>query len=354
MVVSVSVDAGGMPQPLSPLPDTLPHAAFTTAEATSLGVPGARLGRSDLSPVVPGLWARRERTITEREIVAALCRAEPSAFAAGLTAARLWCFPLPGLFGREVTAPPVPSRRVNGVLVHGPRRKGLDRRIHMAMRDSARRGSALVRWSSVSGEVVRLGVSASGAPSVRLLSRVGTFLSLGTVLQEEALVAIGDHLVRTPRPDFETRSTPYATIGELTVAAARVRGRGAVRVRDAVAKVRVSSDSPPETSLRLAMVRAGLPEPLANAAAAGTLPEGTSIDLGEPDLSWPEWRVALEHEGPSHLEAEQIERDIARGERRAEAGWIELRTTAKDVRAGCAPAIRKVRRALERQGWRPE
>lgn len=342
-----------MPQPLSPLPDTLPHAVFTTVEATSLGVPRARLRRSDLSPVVPGIWARREQTVTEREIVAALCRAHPGAFAAGLTAARLWGLPLPGLFGREVTSPPNPSWRVNGTIAHGPRGKGLDRRVHMALRDTARRGSALVRWSVLAGADVRLGVSPSEGTSVRLLSRVQSFVSLGTVLQEEALVAIGDHLVRTPRPDFEGRSTPYASIEELKEAAARSRGRGAVRVREAVTKVRMSSDSPPETSLRLAMVRAGLPEPLANAAATAPLPDGESVALGEPDLSWPRWRVALEHEGPTHLEPDQLTRDIARGERRQEAGWIELRTTASDLRAGCAPAVRKVRRALERQGWQP-
>lgn len=343
-----------MPQPLSPLPDTLPHAVFTTVEAQSLGVPRARLRRGDLSSVGPGLWARRERRITEHEIVAALCRAEPGAFAVGLTAARLWGLPLPGLFGREVTAPPLPSRTVNGVIVHGPRGRGLDRRIHMALRDAERRGSALVRWSLLAEADVRLGESTSGGPSVRLLSRVQTFLSLGTVLQEEALVAIGDHLVRTPRPDVEGRSAPYATIDELTEAVERVSGRGIVRVREAVATVRMSADSPPETSLRLAMVRAGLPEPLANADATQTLADGTSLELGQPDLSWPRWRVALEHEGPTHLQPDQLERDIARGEKRAEAGWIELRTTASDLRAGCATAVRKVRRALERQGWRAE
>src|SRR5699024_3108286 len=106
-------DAGGMPHPLTPLPDTLPHAVFTTAEALTLGVGRARLRRADLLPVSPGLWARRDREVTEREIVAALCRAQPGAFAAGLTAARMWGFPLPGDVAQEVTSPPGPPRAVD-------------------------------------------------------------------------------------------------------------------------------------------------------------------------------------------------------------------------------------------------
>src|SRR5699024_3100902 len=125
-----------------------------------------------LLPVSPGLWARRDREVTEREIVAALCRAQPGAFAAGLTAARMWGFPLPGDVAQEVTSPPGPPRAVDGTVSGGPGKTGQDLRLHMAARDSTRRGSALVRWSSLRGDVVRLGVSPSGRPSIRLTSRV--------------------------------------------------------------------------------------------------------------------------------------------------------------------------------------
>ena len=102
-----------------------------------------------------------------------------------------------------------------------------------------------------------------------------------------------------------------------------------------------------------AMVAAGLPEPLANAPARQELAGGEVVELGEPDLHWPQWKLALEHEGPSHLDRRQQELDIDRGDRRRDAGWVELRTTAKDLRAGCAPAVAKVRRELVRSGWRP-
>lgn len=90
----------------SPLPETLRYAVFSTAEALAAGVDPTRLTRSDLRPLVRGLWARADRTVTEREIVAALCRVDPTAFAAGLTAARLWGMPLPGVFSMPVTEPP--------------------------------------------------------------------------------------------------------------------------------------------------------------------------------------------------------------------------------------------------------
>ena len=336
----------------SPLPETLRYAVFSTAEALAAGVDPTRLTRSDLRPLVRGLWARADRTITEREIVAALCRVDPTAFAAGLTAARLWGMPLPGVFSTPVTEPSRQVHVVVGSEILPPRGGAVDRRVHMATPGRRRQGTRLVRWSRVEAETVGL-LEARNGPAVRLVSRVGTFLSLGSVLDVGALVAIGDHLVRSPRQEYEGRSRPYATIPELVAAAGGHRGRGARRVREAIAQVRMSSDSPPETALRLAMVAAGLPEPLANAPARQELAGGEVVELGEPDLHWPQWKLALEHEGPSHLDRRQQELDIDRGDRRRDAGWVELRTTAKDLRAGCAPAVAKVRRELVRSGWRP-
>lgn len=144
------------------------------------------------------------------------------------------------------------------------------------------------------------------------------------------------------------------TIEELTDEANRFTGRGAPTAGAAISQVRVGSDSPAETRLRLAFLRTGLPEPLVNARARQECESGSgSIDLGEPDLHWSQWRVAVEHEGPTHLDAEQLPKDIARGDRRRKAGWIEVRTTAKDLRFACRSAIHRTRDALLRQGWTP-
>lgn len=205
-----------------------------------------------------------------------------------------------------------------------------------------------MRWSRL--EITPM--SLDHQPAVQVTSRIRTLVDLSGVLRHEALVAIGDHLVRQPRPEYEGRSVPYAALEELLEAASSFHGRGARRLQAAVAQVRRDSDSPAETTLRLALVRAGLPEPLANVRPVGGVDRlGAGIDLGQPDLHWPTWRVALEHDGPTHLTPEQQAKDIARGERRARAGWVEVRTTAEDLQYGCRKAVDRVRDALLRQGW---
>lgn len=297
-----------------------------------------------------GLWARTDRTITEREIVSAYCRRDPTVFAVGLTAARLWRLPLPGAFGDEVTTAQGHSRRVKDRTVHRPRGNSVDNRVHLGTTSVRPRESALVRWSALALEPVPL----EGSPPVLLTSRSRTLLDLSSLLLPEDLVIIGDHLVRHPRPGLEGRSAPYATLAELAAEANDFTGHGAPQATAAISLVRVGSDSPAETRLRLAFLRAGLPEPLINVRAIQDSESGTSpIDLGEPDLHWPQWRVAVEHEGPTHLDVEQLPKDIARGDRRQKAGWIEVRTTAKDLRYGCRSAIHRTRDALLRQGWTP-
>ncbi|WP_193106852.1 hypothetical protein [Brachybacterium sp. FME24] len=339
-----------MPGRPNPLPAALAFAVFTTDEARRAGVTRVRLRASDLRSMGRGLWARTDRTLTEREIVSAYCRRDPAVFAVGLTAARLWKFPLPGAFGDEVIAAQGHTHRVNDRAVHRPRGDSVDNRVHLGTRSARRRESALVRWSALDLEPVSL----DGSPPVLLTTRSRTLLDLSALLMPDDLVVIGDHLVRRPRPGLEGRAEPYATVEELIDESNRFTGRGAPKAEAAITQVRVSSDSPAETRLRLAFLRAGLPEPLLNVRASENGESGTSsIDLGEPDLHWPQWRVAVEHEGPSHLDAEQLPKDIARGERRQRAGWIEVRTTAKDLRYGCRSAIDRTRDALLRQGWSP-
>ena len=92
---------------------------------------------------------------------------------------------------------------------------------------------------------------------------------------------------------------------------------GIRKARLALEQSRVGSDSAQETRLRLALEDAGLPEPELNAPT----------DLGsgvvrQPDLSYPEYKVAVEYEGEGHSDAAQIVRDIAREEDFSRAGWL--------------------------------
>lgn len=348
----------GMVRSPTPLPAGLGHAVFTTREARGHGVSPDRLRAGDLVSLGRGLWALRSREVTEAEIVAAHCRVHPAAFAAGITAAHLWDFPLPGALGDKVVTAPVRSARADGQLVQTSEVGTVDRRIHLATTAWRPLGTDLIRWSGSSLSRDQLSAlvplkQVAIDQVVPLTSRIRTLLDLGSVLQPEALTVIGDHLVRRPRPRFEGRTQPFATIEQLQTAAEEHTGRGVRAVRAAMKMVRMSSDSPAETRLRLAFLRAGLPEPVANSRLRVAVAPGDGlIDLGEPDLQWPQWRVVLEHEGPSHLRPEQLARDIERTERRRDAGWLEVRTTARDLRHECRSAIVRTRAALASRGWR--
>ena len=95
---------------------------------------------------------------------------------------------------------------------------------------------------------------------------------------------------------------------------------GIRKARLALEQARVGADSAPETRLRLALEYAGLPEPQLNVP--------TELSAGvvrQPDLAYPEQKVAVEYEGEGHSEAAQIVRDIAREEDFARAGWLLVR-----------------------------
>lgn len=324
------------------LPPDFEHRVFTADEAMRAGITRDRLRRRDLVQIVPGLYRRRGCAIGEEDIVAAYQRRVPGSFATGLTAARAWGFPLPGVLAEPVVEPSLRApRRTRLRTPYRARRSGPDPRIHLATLDSVRRSTSLVRWSRVRPEE-----PTEEAAGIRLTTRPDTFLRLGASVSLNGLVAIGDHLVRRPRPTFEDRAGPFTTIDELKAAAARFAGRGTVRVRESLDLVRVGADSPPETALRLAFVRAGLPEPLPNVRA---FQDG--VDLGEPDLHWPRWHVIVEYEGPTHRSPEQRRRDAGRDERRRLAGWMDLPMIAADLARGCTPAIARVRTALRACGW---
>lgn len=306
-----------------PLPATLVHPVFTTAEARAAGVSVQRLRASDLVRLGRGLYTRKGYRVREKDIVLAYCRSDPAVAAWSLTAARAWGFPLPlahQLWDSEELSTPV---SLNSTAVR-------------------RRDAGVIRWSNValvSDDVI----SAQGA---LLTSRVRTWRDLAPLLEQDDLTCIGDHLVREPRFVFEKRRHPFATVSHLRAVTEEYRGRGARRLQQAVAAVQVGSDSPAETILRLAILRAGLPAPAVN-----TFISADGLDLGQPDLSWPEFRVCVEHEGPSHLTREQQDRDIERGERRRNHGWLEVRTVAKDLHHSCRRALRRITEALRQHGW---
>ena len=321
--------AGGqaehMSRRLKPLPPALAFAVFTAAEARAAGVSAQRLRGSDISRLGQGIYGRDDYQLTERAIVQAYCRSDPAVVARGFTAARAWDLPLP-----------ITDVRWKFEGARSP--------VQLNSTASRRRSGAMVRWSNLALPPEQTAAS----DGMLLTSRVRTWMDLGPHLSHDDLIRIGDHLVRHPRFRYEHRHAPYATPAQLEQLLRQFRGRGARKLREALSEVRVGADSPAETTLRLKILRAGLPPPQLNVF----LRVG-SVSLGQPDLSWPEWKVCVEHEGPSHLDPDQQDQDIQRGERRRHHGWVEVQTTAKDLRRNCARGLRRITEALRGQGWRP-
>ncbi|WP_157975619.1 hypothetical protein [Brachybacterium sp. YJGR34] len=393
-----------MSRPPSALPTSLTAPVFTRREAVRAGVRPDRLLAEDITWIDRGLYSRIGPEVRERDIVAAYTRGEEGVMACGITAARIWGLPLPwehsarGIAaakekaerrakaaGARNQAPEraasaersghsprptrdaVPDDAEDAAVAEGAARAPGTRRrvrragaaagepgtawapppVHLLAGRSRRRSSARVVWHR--RQPRDPGAGPSGVvldEGTRVTSRLQTWQDLAAVLSAEDLTIIGDHLVRIPRDIYEGRTGPHCTVEDLVRAAARCRGPGAKRLRQAVADVRVGSDSPAETRLRLAVRAAGLPEPVLNRTL--NLPGAW---LGTPDLAWPEWKVCVEHEGAHHREEKQFDSDITRTENRQEMGWLEVRTVATDLRDSCARGVARIARALREHGW---
>jgi hypothetical protein len=144
----------------------------------------------------------------------------------------------------------------------------------------------------------------------------------------DELTVVADHLLRLPRPEFEGRTEPHATLEELADMLDRHKGTPGIR------KARLAHE--------------GLPEPQLNVP--------TELSPGvvrQPDLAYPEHKVAVEYEGERHSEAAQIIRDIAREEDFSRAGWELVRISKRHMVNDARQAVAKVRTALVSRGWVP-
>ena len=177
-----------------------------------------------------------------------------------------------------------------------------------------------------------------------------TWLDMAEMLTVDELVAMGDSCVRIPRAALEGRDTPLCSIADLQRMIDRHKGkRGLRKAKEAIRFIRVGADSAQESMLRLALVRAGLPEPELNVPIVGS--DGSRHH--EPDLSYRKYRIGVEYEGEHHSDEGQIVRDITRSERYDELGWTEVRISKRHMMDEAKPAVAKVRTALISAGWRP-
>jgi len=164
---------------------------------------------------------------------------------------------------------------------------------------------------------------------------VQTWLDLGPLLSVAELIVAADFLVGA--------KTGLTTSAALRDAVAQSQGRrGIARLRQALDQVRVGSESPGETQLRLLLMSTGLPEPVLNLDIC----DGAGRFIARVDMAYPASRVALEYEGDIHrVDRYTWMKDIRRREQVEDLGWRMVRVTASDLRDPEA-LVRRLRRLL--------
>jgi hypothetical protein len=182
---------------------------------------------------------------------------------------------------------------------------------------------------------------------VRLTSPARTWLDFASMASVDELVITGDSLVCSRGPEFPAPREPRCSLHDLRRMVDNHPGvRGVRLARAALELVRVGADSPPETAMRLALVRAGLPEPELNCVLWGV----HGVPVLWPDAAYPQERIPIQYDGSGHGETGQYLSDIRRENLTREYGWLEVRVSKDDLKGGRPAVVRKVLAALKRRG----
>ena len=188
----------------------------------------------------------------------------------------------------------------------------------------------------------------SSAPTMkfdglRVTTPLATWCLLAQSLTLDDLIIAADGLV--------CRKNPAATMAELHDAVAGWRGaRGYRKLSEALLHVRERTDSARETTLRLLLIRGGLPEPLINAPIRNR----AGLVVAHADLAYPSFRLVVEYDGDQHrTDQAQYYVDIDRLERITREGWRVIRINRRHMQDP-RRLENLVRQALVEAGWRGE
>lgn len=281
-----------MPLRPSPLPTHLADRAFSTQQARAAGLTQGRLRGRDLERPFHGVRRRAvettpdttalRRSPVEDARAATLVLPGDAAFS-HCTAALLHRLPLPRSHEHQQ---PLHVMRPTG-------RNPVDR-----PQVTPHRGLQARRVATVQG--------------LRVVAPADTWVDLAPLLGVEDLVVAGDRVARVAgslQPLREALARRTATRGL----------RGARALREALAWVRVDSDSPMETRSRLLFCRHGLPEPEINVAVmSGT---GSQF-LCRGDFVWRDTKVIGEYQGSHHGPTTPTRRDVGP----CSSGWAHTST----------------------------
>lgn len=301
-------------RPVSPLPAHLVSVPFTVSEARAANLSRSRLRSSDLASAGRLLYLPAGWEFELPSLARALSAATPGAWVSHLTAAVLLGLWLPAWFqdcrDLHLSKPKsLPQVRRDGVIGHTV----------LAYDDE------IMVWEGI-----------------RISTPARTWLDLARMLPLEDLVAMGDQLIRQPRPELELRCQPWSTAQELREMLSRhPKMQGIVKARAAVDLMRAGADSAPETFLRLAMMDGGLPEPELQVQVVPGNSYSPAADLG-----YRRHRIAIQYDGGHHLTREQQSRDNRRDAAFHSAGWRYFKFNADDLANDFRRAVGQIRSAL--------
>lgn len=308
----------------SPLPDNLAGRSFTLQQQRDAGIPADRPWRRDLRVASRGVrvpWGEAQPLHHTCSLLTGLASGSACCL---VTAALLWRCPLPLDLQNDL-------------------------RIHLA---NTAGGTRPVRKGVAGHKLMLRGPDVVKLDGVPLTTPARTWLDLASILALEDLVVAADHFICSQSRSFGPKKLALCSIADLQgQVLANPGARGIRNARRALELCRVGADSAPETRLRLAIGRLGLPEPV----LGHVVTDFTGREVAWPDVAFPDYKVAVNYDGRHHLQERQRESDIRRDESIAAVGWASVTVTAGHVRTwGFDVGAHRVRDALARAGLRIE
>lgn len=125
--------------------------------------------------------------------------------------------------------------------------------------------------------------------------------------------------------------------------------RGVCQIRGLIPHIDTSSESPPESWLRLLIVRGELPKPETQIS----LYDQSGHEFARFDLGYRKYRIGVEYDGDEfHSTEQQRLRDKARDAKTASLGWVTVRVRAEQLRNDPQEVVSEIRKHLWDRGYR--